>query len=218
MINKIILLSAISTLMLVYNNGIATEADKEEVKMEANTPSNTPSNTSVAPFDMKAEVGEAKKITKAFGSALKAELVAAMKAGGAVNALDVCRIKAIPITMQIAKEQNAQISRVSLKNRSPINVPNQWQTKILQDFDKRAAKGENIVTMGHAEVIETNGKKQLHFMKALPTSKVCLQCHGSELTKEVSDKLAKFYPNDKAVGYTENQVRGAIVVVKDIAD
>jgi uncharacterized lipoprotein NlpE involved in copper resistance len=216
MIKKIILLSAMTTLLVACNDDkVATESnDKKEVKVEATASE----STSVAPFDMKAEVEEAKKITKAFGGALKAELVAAMKAGGPVNALGVCQQKAIPITMQMAKEHNVQISRVSLKNRSPINVPNEWQTSVLQAFDKRAAKGEDIKTMGHAEVIETNGKKQLHFMKALPTGKVCLQCHGSELKQDVAAKIAVLYPDDKAVGYTENQVRGAVVIVKDIAN
>jgi hypothetical protein len=205
MIKNIILLSAISTLMLSCGNDKAvSNADNKGTKTEA------------VKFDMKAEVDELKKITKAFGGALKAELGAAMKAGGPINALAVCNEKALPITKEISKQKNVQISRVSLKNRNSNNVPNEWQTKILQDFDKRAAGGEDIAKMGHAEVIENNGKKQLYFMKALPTGKVCLKCHGSELSKEVTAKLAELYPNDKATGYAENQVRGAIVIVKDI--
>lgn len=167
-------------------------------------------------FDKQAEVNKAKKITKAFAGALKGELQKAVAAGGPVNALNVCNEKAIPITDQVAKEQGAQIKRVSLKNRNPDNVPNEWQAKVLQEFDKRAANGEDLAKMAHVEVMEKDGKKQLHFMKAMPTGKLCLACHGSELSDNVAAKVKELYPEDKATGYSENQVRGAIVVVTDI--
>ena len=70
--------------------------------------------------------------------------------------------------------------------------------------------------MGHAELIQKEEKKQLHFMKAIPTGSLCLACHGTTLAPDVSTELSKLYPDDKAKGYSLNQVRGAIVVVRDI--
>ncbi len=218
MLKKIVLLSTFSIFIAACGSDKATtDATANNTNETTKTQEATkPASQATTNFDMKAEVEGLKKITKAFGGALKAELGAAMKEGGPLKALGVCSEKAMPITAKMAKENNVQISRVSLKNRNPSNVPNEWQTKILQDFDKKAAAGEDIAKMGHAEVIEKDGKKQLHFMKALPTAKVCLKCHGSDLSKEVTAKLAELYPNDKAIGYSENQVRGAIVIVKDI--
>jgi len=209
MMKKLFLLSALSITMAACGGDKTASNTKVE--------DSKPAETKVAPaLDKKAEVEGAKTITKAFGGALKAELQKAMKSGGPIKALAVCNEKAMPITAQVAKEKNAQLSRVSLKNRNPNNAPNEWQKKVLEDFDKRAAAGEDIAKMGFSEIIETNGKKQLHFMKALPTGKVCLACHGSEIAGNVQEKLAELYPQDKAVGYALGQVRGAVVVIKDI--
>ncbi len=169
----------------------------------------------VQAFDKKSAVNEAKEITKTFAGSLKKELQSAMKSGGPIKALEVCNTKALPITTQVAKEKGAQISRVSLKNRNPENVPSDWQKTVLEEFDARAAKGEDVVKMGSAMVIENDGKKQLRFMKALPTGGVCLTCHGEKLADPVQAKLNELYPDDKATGYSLGQVRGAIVVIKD---
>lgn len=165
---------------------------------------------------LKAQVDSAKKTTKAFVSSLKGELQAAMKAGGPINALGVCNTRAMPITAKVAKEQGANLSRVSLKNRNPANAPTDWQKEVLKDFDARAAKGEDIKTMAFAKIVEQGGKKQFRFMKAMPTGKPCLSCHGSHLAPDVKAKLAELYPEDKATGYELGQVRGAVVITKDL--
>ena len=114
---------------------------------DGTTAKETVDDTSTGTIDKKAAVDEAKVITKTFGMALKSELKAAMKAGGPVNAIAVCNEKATPIAEAVAKEKQAMVSRVSLKNRNPENVPNDWQKVVLEDFDARAAKGEDIKTM-----------------------------------------------------------------------
>ena len=167
-------------------------------------------------MDKKAAVAEAKEITKAFGGALKAELKKAMKAGGPINALEVCNTKASDITKKVAEDKGVSITRVSLKNRNPDNVPNDWQMAVLEDFNARAEKGEKVKKMGFAKIVEHDGKKQLRFMKALPTGKLCLKCHGSNIKEDVQAKITKLYPDDKATGYKKGQVRGAVVIVKDL--
>lgn len=37
---------------------------------------------------------------------------------------------------------------------------------------------------------------------------MCLQCHGKLMNPEVLKKIKELYPKDKAVGYSENEVRG----------
>jgi len=200
---------------VVETTGATTET-AEKVADVAKTAVDTVTTNAVASVDLKAEVESAKKTTKAFGGALKAELKKAMKAGGPLNALDVCNTEAMPITERVAKEQGATLSRVSLKNRNPDNAPNDWQEAVLEDFDARFAKGEDVKKMAFAKVIESDGKKQFRFMKALPTGGKCLECHGTEIDADVGAKLAELYPSDKATGYQKGQVRGAIVIVKDL--
>ena len=111
--------------------------------------------------------------------------------------------------------KNAQVSRVSLKNRNPDNVPNEWQGAILKDFDIRAANGEDVVTMGSISIVDHEGKKRVRFMKATPTEGACLACHGAQISGDIQAKLDELYPDDKATGYSLGEVRGAIVVIKD---
>lgn len=173
-------------------------------------------NTVVATFDKQQEVENAKQITQQFAGALKTELMTAMNSGGPVAAINVCNKKAIPITEQLSKQHAVEISRISLKNRNPDNQPSEWQIKILEDFDKRAAQGEDIKTMAFTEIKQEEGNQQLHFLKALPTAGLCLTCHGTELAPDVKSTLAELYPEDKAVGYSVNQVRGAVVIRKTL--
>lgn len=166
-------------------------------------------------FNKEDALADVKAITKAFASSLKSELVAALQSGGPVNALNVCNAEAMPITSKIAAEHNAEVFRVSLKNRNPDNVPNDWQTKVLEAFDTRAADGEDIVKMASVDIVDVDDKKQVRFMKAVPTEGACLLCHGTQIAPDVQAKLAEYYPEDKATGYSLGDVRGAIVVIKD---
>jgi len=167
-------------------------------------------------FNKEAALNEAKEITQAFAGNLKKELQSAMKAGGPENALGVCNVEAMPITAKSMMDSGALVSRVSLKNRNPGNVPNEWQKAILKEFDRRAADGEDVMQMASANVVEVEGgKRQMRFMKALPTGDVCLACHGQGINDGVQAKLDTLYPNDKATGYSKGEVRGAIVVIKD---
>jgi len=228
---KLILITSLSTLLIACGGSDkvkdtaenTAKAGAEKVAEVAETTTKTlkdvATNTAVATqgaIDKKAAVQEAKKITKAFGGALKKELKTAMKAGGPINALDVCNTKANPIAEKAAADFNASISRVSLKNRNPENVPNDWQKAVLENFEARVAKGEDIKKMGFSEIVEHDGKKQLRFMKALPTGGVCLECHGSNIEADVQAKITELYPEDKAVGYEKGQIRGAVVILKDL--
>ena len=135
-----------------------------------------------ADFDKDAALKDAKNITKGFAGSLQKELQSAMKAGGPLNALQVCNIEAMPITAQSSTDSDALVSRVSLKNRNPNNAPNEWQRAILEDFDKRVAAGEDPQPMASATVVKLdNGKHQFRFMKAVPTGGVCLVCHGQSI-------------------------------------
>ncbi|HIQ07596.1 MAG TPA: DUF3365 domain-containing protein, partial [Thiotrichaceae bacterium] len=224
---KIILASALSLLLVACgedaakegkeaSKAVVEEATQVVEKATGAVEEKTVADDATDAMKKKAAVAEAKAIIMAFGSALKAELKTAMKAGGPKQALDVCHLAAGPIAGKVAKEKGAQISRVSLKNRNPANVPNDWQKAVLEDFDARAAKGEDIKTMGFAEVVENEGKKHLRFMKALPVGDGCLKCHGTAINDDVQEKITALYPNDKATGYEKGQVRGAVVIVKEM--
>ena len=150
----------------------------------------------------------------AFGKALKAELVLAMQSGGPLAAIDVCHTNAPGIAEAVSLEQGMRVSRVSLRNRNPGNAPNGWQKDVLLAFEERAANGQNAGALTWQDTTETDGGMEYRFMKAIPTGGVCLACHGEALDPAVAEKIAELYPEDKATGFSEGDLRGAFVVVK----
>lgn len=156
---------------------------------------------------------EAMGIVQEFGGSLKPQLKAAMKAGGPVNAISVCKVQAPAISTHLNnKHKDWDIKRVSLKNRNPNATPDAWEAKVLKEFDKQAASGEDIKTMKFAEIVD--GKFRM--MKAQGVEPVCLHCHGTNIKADVNSKLKELYPHDKATGYQLKQVRGAFSLSKDI--
>jgi hypothetical protein len=166
--------------------------------------------------DESAELDQAKKATAEFAGALKSELVAAMQSGGPIEAIDVCNTRAVLIGEEVSLEQGMTLSRVSQKNRNPDNAPNEWQAAVLESFEARKAAGEAPGTLAWHEVADTGTGKEFRFMKAIPTGAVCLACHGETLAPPVAEKLAELYPEDKATGYSEGDIRGAFVVTQQL--
>ena len=161
------------------------------------------------------DTAEAKAAIKELAVALKTELKGAMQAGGPVAAIGVCNTQAIPITQKVATEKGLQLSRVSLKNRQPANLPNEWQIAVLEGFEQQKAAGKDIGSLVWSETVNVDGNQEFRFMKAIPTDAICLNCHGTDLSPGVSRILADLYPEDRATGYREGDIRGAFVVTSE---
>lgn len=132
------------------------------------------------------------------------------------GAIAACNDKAPKMAAAASQKTGWAIRRVSLKNRNPKAVSDAWEKAALEDFDRRAAAGESPATLEKAEIVSADGKRTLRYMKALPTQQLCLACHGSELAPEVKAKLAALYPDDRATGYSEGQIRGALTVKRPL--
>jgi hypothetical protein len=145
---------------------------------------------------------------------LKLELKAAMREGGPGNAIQVCKTKAPKIAADISEKNGWRVARTSLKLRNPLNEADAWELKVMNEFEKRKAAGEEFKKLEFGEIITTDGKKQFRYMKAIPTEKVCLQCHGSEIEPEEEAALNKFYPHDQATGFKEGDIRGAFTITQ----
>jgi len=168
--------------------------------------------------DTDSEVAAAKIAIKEFAGALQTELKNAMEAGGPVAAIAVCNTRAMSIATQVAADHGMQLSRVSLKNRNPLNAANSWQAPVLADFEKKRLAGNDISQLAWTETLGVEGGKEFRFMKAIPTVEICLRCHGTELAPETSGILAELYPKDRATGYKKGDIRGAFVVTRTTPD
>ncbi len=165
--------------------------------------------------DTQARINAAKAATGDFIKRLGGTLKQEMKSNGPESAINVCREVAPKIANDISLKNGWQVTRVSNKPRnSMMGMPDSWEQAVLLDFEKRAAKGEKLKTMFHAEVVEEPTGKSLRYMKAIPVAPVCLSCHGGtdKISDSVQAKIDKLYPHDKATGFKEGDLRGAVSI------
>ena len=162
-----------------------------------------------ASTDVSSKHAEARQIAKEFGGLLKPALGNAMKTGGPVHAVGMCKDKAPEIAQTLTQKTGWDVNRVSLKPRGKTASPDSWETATLNWFDQQVAAGKDIKTLEKFEIVKIAGQDTLRYMKPLGTQAVCLTCHGEAVPKSVADKINALYPNDKATGYKLGQIRGA---------
>jgi len=153
-------------------------------------------------------------VAAGFMSTLKAELMKAMRDGGPLNAIKVCKERAPEIAAQKSKVTGWRVARTSLKARNPANSPDPWERKVLESFEARRAKGERVNSLEHGEIVTENGKRAFRYMKAIQTSGICLRCHGKNIDPALSSALREFYPQDKATGFKLGHIRGAFAITQ----
>mgnify|MGYP001806400214 CR=1 FL=1 len=162
-------------------------------------------------------LAEAREIVKTFASQLQGELQAGLKAGGPVKAIAICAERAPAIAQEISAQTGWKVGRTSLKVRNTrLDSPDAWERQVMTDFARRQAAGEDVQTMGYGEVVTTGSGKQFRFMKAIPTTEVCLACHGKTITPEVAAALDARYPGDQARGFAVGDIRGAFSLSKPL--
>lgn len=154
-------------------------------------------------------VEEARVLVKNFGSSLKQALKEAVESGGLANGISACKTIAPAIAAKNS-DSGWTISRTSLKLRNPDNAPTDWQ-----EMQLLAMKGQPVINGKPVEVWQVSeavGQPDFRYMSAIPTQKLCLNCHGKSIKPEVQAKLKELYPEDKATGFSEGDLRGAFVV------
>ncbi len=172
----------------------------------------------LSPFALAGEIEKRSKDSRIvvgdFMVLLKKELKSAMKEGGPTNAIQVCKNKAPKIAADISEKHGWRVARTSLKLRNPLNEADAWELKVMKEFEKRKATGEQVKQLEFAEIVTTDGKKQFRYMKAIPTGEVCLKCHGAKINPDVEAALKQNYPRDKARGFKQGDIRGAFTITQ----
>lgn len=163
-------------------------------------------------------IGEARSVATAMPPKLLQVLKDEIAKGGPESAIGVCREKAPQMARAASERSGWQIRRVSLRHRNPKAVPDAWEQAALADFDRRAAAGESPATLERFEVVTENDRQVQRYVRALPTQPLCLSCHGAaeQISPAVSAQLRTLYPDDKAVGYHDGQIRGAITLKRTL--
>ncbi len=151
---------------------------------------------------------EGRQLSKQFMGELKHELQLALKAGGPLNAIQVCQKRAPEIAQKLSLKSGWQLKRTSLRVRNPKNAPDAWERKVLEKFTVEISAGRNPHTLEYGEVVVEDGKRVFRYAKAIPMGKICLMCHGAKIRPALRQKILELYPEDKAVGFREGELRG----------
>lgn len=167
--------------------------------------------------EMDALVAEGKGLVQQFGGDLKAELLAAVEAGGPVNAINVCNLQAPAMAASISEASGWSVGRSSHLLRNPANAPDEFTAAAIEEFLARQAAGESSADLAKAAIVEENGQQVFRLVKAIPTGALCLNCHGGDNVKSVIvEKLAELYPDDMARGFSEGEMRGVFTLSKQL--
>lgn len=161
---------------------------------------------------------EAREVAASIPPKLMTVLQEEIAKGGPDGAISVCREKAPKMAHQVAEKTGWSIRRVSLKNRNPKAVPDAWERTALLDFDRRSAAGENPGELEKGEMVAEGGAKAYRYIMAIPTQTLCTSCHGKpeEMSEAVKARLSELYPDDKAVGYSRGDIRGALSIKRSL--
>lgn len=158
---------------------------------------------------------QAKQKLQPFVKQLKQTLTGAVKQGGLSQGIKVCSQVANEFAQQHSTE-GWTIARTALKYRNPENKPNAWLQQQLETLQKMKDTGVTTDKLVLSELVTTGSGNEFRMVKAIPTKKLCLNCHGENLSKQVQQTLTQLYPDDLATGFKLGDIRGAFLVTKTL--
>lgn len=132
-------------------------------------------------------------------------LMGTIQKKGTLEALKFCNEKAYPLTDSMSIVNHAKIKRVSDLPRNQKNQANTKELQYIESFKTVIANNEE------PKPIVEEMDDIVKFYYPITTNSMCLQCHGqpsTDIESKTLKSLAELYPNDKAIGYNVNQVRG----------
>lgn len=138
-----------------------------------------------------------------------------LQRNGPESAMTVCKSAAPVIAQDLSHETGWTVKRVSLHPRNvKLATADEWETRVLQDFDKRAAKGEDPNNIEFGEVVNDAEGKSYRYMRAMWARAVCLDCHGAAnyMRAGVQTKLKLEYPDAQSIEYRVGDVVGGVSI------
>lgn len=132
-------------------------------------------------------------------------LMAKIQQDGTLSALTFCNAQAYRLTDSTAAAKKLKIKRVTDKPRNPGNRAIPDEVALIDSYSKELAH------TGKLQPVYMYRDGERHFYNPIITSELCLQCHGKpggQITEGVMAGIRDLYPDDQAIGYEANQVRG----------
>ena len=128
---------------------------------------------------------------------LSTRLLASMSTEGPAKAIEVCSKLAPKIATEVGQQHGVTIGRTGVRLRNTQNVPPLWAEPLLKDLPKQPVFTKL-----------DDGRTGALFPIMLKMQ--CLTCHGpaDKIAEDIRSELARLYPNDRATGFEEGELRG----------
>jgi len=151
-------------------------------------------------------------VSKELVNALMTELQAEISENGVPGAINYCSLHALPITDSISRQEQVEVSRVSHRFRNPMNAADEKEKAMIEKYIAQQRAGEELTP----QVVKRNGQK-IYYAPILLASPLCLSCHGpyENIDPDVRNVLSERNPEDEAVDFSLNEVRGMFKIVFD---
>lgn len=136
-------------------------------------------------------------------------LMTALAKGGPEFAVPFCNERAIPLTDSVSSALNARVRRVSDRPRNPANRAEGQALEYIQAGHAALKAGQPVHPQG------SQAGDVFTAYVPIVTNGMCLQCHGDlreTLLPSTHERILESYPDDAAIGYAENELRGIWVV------
>jgi hypothetical protein len=136
-------------------------------------------------------------------SKLVTHLMSAINSGGYASAVKYCSLEAGNI-MDTVSTEFFTVSRISDRNRNPNNAASASEKELFKSFER-----------GTLDTLIVANDETIYYKSIRIGMDVCLKCHGTaeEIDKYALERINKTYPNDKAIGYSNAELRGVWKVV-----
>ena len=151
-----------------------------------------------------------------FMKSLKGILIKQIQTKGVLQAVSVCSDTAQVLTNNFGLQKGVFIRRVSLRNRNENNYPDDFEKMVLNKFELLKQNNELDNKTEHIETVKEGEYTYVRYLKPILIQAECLNCHGNpnDMMTDVKDLIMQKYPQDKAVGYSIGDLRGAVSVKK----
>jgi hypothetical protein len=128
---------------------------------------------------------------------LSTRLLAAMSNGGPAKAIEVCSKLAPKLAKDVGEQHQVSIGRTAIRLRNENNRPPAWAEPLLKDLPTKP-------------VIQDLNDGSTGVLFPILLKVQCLTCHGPDdkIASDIRTELARLYPNDKATGFQEGDLRG----------
>ena len=162
-------------------------------------------------------LNEAKNLLKETAKQYKNTLIQGLQHNNLIKALKYCN-KEVEQLVSKDNEKGFAIKRVSLRPRNKNNYPNLYEKEVLEKFNKLSLIDNKVLALEHSDIIKDENNNKFVYVKAIRIKEVCLNCHGSNINDDLKKEIQKLYPDDKAINYKLNDIRGAFVMYRNIKD